>query len=59
VWNGFLLQVIRKENYKKGGLLTASLDAMLNVTNVFAGYDPVRKWQTAALCESRGDDPIL
>jgi PAP2 superfamily. len=37
-----------KENYKKGGLLTASLDAMLNVTNVFAGYDPVRKWQTAA-----------
>ena len=37
-----------KENYKKGGLLTASLDAMLNVTNVFAGYDPVRKWHTAA-----------
>lgn len=37
-----------KENYKKGGLLTASLDAMLNVTKVFAGYDPVRKWHTAA-----------
>ena len=37
-----------KQNYKKGGLLTASLDAMLNLTNVFAGYDPARKWHTTA-----------
>lgn len=35
-----------KQNYKKGGLATASLDAMLNLTNVFAGYDPEMKWHT-------------
>ena len=35
-----------KQNYKKGGLATVSLDAMLNLTNVFAGYEPERKWHT-------------
>lgn len=35
-----------KENYKKGGFATASLDAMLNLTNVIAGYLPERKWHT-------------
>lgn len=35
-----------KQNYKKGGLAAASLDAMLNLTNVVAGYDPERKWHT-------------
>lgn len=36
-----------KENYKKGGLAVVSLDAMLNLTNVVAGYDPERKWHTS------------
>jgi len=35
-----------KENYKKGGLATVALDAMLNLTNVIAGYEPERKWHT-------------
>ena len=35
-----------KENYKKGGLATVALDAMLNLTNVFAGYESERKWHT-------------
>ena len=35
-----------KQNYKKGGLATVALDAMLNLTNVFAGYEPERKWYT-------------
>jgi hypothetical protein len=35
-----------KQNYKKGGLAAASLDAMLNLTNVVAGYDPEKKWHT-------------
>ena len=35
-----------KQNYKKGGFATASLDAMLNLTNVFTGYEPERKWHT-------------
>ena len=35
-----------KQNYKKGGLAAVSLDAMLNLTNVVAGYDPERKWHT-------------
>jgi len=35
-----------KENYKKGGLATVALEAMLNLTNVFAGYEPERKWHT-------------
>ena len=35
-----------KQNYKKGGLATVALDAMLNLTNVFAGYEPERKWHT-------------
>lgn len=37
-----------KQNYKKGGLAAVTLDAMLNVTNVIAGYDPQRKWETSA-----------
>lgn len=37
-----------KENYKKGGLAAVSLDAMLNLTNVMAGYNPERKWETSA-----------
>ena len=35
-----------KENYKKGGLATVAIDAMLNLTNVCVGYDPERKWHT-------------
>ena len=35
-----------KQNYKKGGLATIAIDAMLNLTNVVAGYDPERKWHT-------------
>ena len=37
-----------KQNYKSGGLAAVSLDAMLNLTNVIAGYDPSRKWETSA-----------
>ncbi len=37
-----------KQNYKKGGLAVVSLDGMLNLTNVTAGYDPERKWHTSA-----------
>ena len=37
-----------KKNYKKGGLAVVSLDAMLNLTNVIAGYNPERKWETSA-----------
>ena len=37
-----------KKNYKKGGLAVVSLDAMLNLTNVMAGYNPERKWETSA-----------
>ena len=35
------------QNYKKGGIGTARLDAMLNLTNVIAGYDPEKKWHTS------------
>ena len=35
-----------QQNYKKGGLAVASIDAMLNLTNVIAGYKPDRKWHT-------------
>ena len=37
-----------KQNYKKGGLAAVSMDAMLNLTNVIAGYNPDRKWETSA-----------
>ena len=37
-----------KQNYKKGGIIVPSLDAMLNLTNAFAGYNPDRKWHTTA-----------
>lgn len=36
-----------KQNYKKGGLAAISLDAMLNLTNAIAGYNPERKWHTS------------
>ncbi len=36
-----------KQNYKKGGLATFALDAMLNLTNTVKGYDPERKWHTS------------
>lgn len=36
-----------RQNYKKGGIGTARLDAMLNLTNVIAGYDPEKKWHTS------------
>lgn len=36
-----------KQNYKKGGLAAISIDAMLNLTNIIAGYDPERKWHTS------------
>ena len=35
-----------RQNYKKGGLATIAIDAMLNLTNVVAGYDPERKWHS-------------
>ena len=35
-----------KENYKKGGLAVISLDAMMNLTNIIADYNPDRKWHT-------------
>ena len=37
-----------KQNYRKGGLAVVSQDALLNLTNVVAGYAPERKWHTAA-----------
>jgi len=36
-----------KQNYRKGGLATVAIDAMLNLTNVVAGYDPERRWHTS------------
>ena len=36
-----------KQNYKKGGLATVALDAMLNLTNVIVGYDPNKRWHTS------------
>ena len=41
-----------KRNYKKGGLATVALDAMLNLTNVFAGYEPERKWHTTGFARA-------
>ena len=38
-----------KQNYKKGGFAAVSIDAMLNLTNAFAGYEPTRKWHTTGL----------
>lgn len=35
-----------KQNYKKGGMAAVSIDAMLNMTNVVAGYLPERRWHT-------------
>jgi hypothetical protein len=36
------------QNYKEHGFATASIDAILNLTNVIAGYEPERKWHTSA-----------
>ncbi len=41
-----------KQNYKKGGLMVASLDWMLNLTNTIAGYVPDRKWHTSVYVRS-------
>ena len=35
-----------KQNYKDGGIGVATIEAMLNLTNVLAGYVPERKWHT-------------
>ena len=35
-----------KQNYKDGGIGVATIEAMLNLTNVMAGYVPERKWHT-------------
>ena len=35
-----------KQNYKDGGIGVATIEAMLNLTTVCAGYDPERKWHT-------------
>ena len=37
-----------RENYRKGGIATVSVEAMLNLTNAFAGYEPARRWHTSA-----------
>ena len=37
-----------RENYKGGGLGTIALEAVVNMTNVVAGYQPDRKWHTNA-----------
>ena len=36
------------QNYKEHGFATASIDAILNLTNVIAGYEPERKWHSSA-----------
>ena len=35
-------------NYQEHGIVVASLDAMLNVTNIVGGYRQDRKWHTSA-----------
>ncbi len=37
-----------RQNYKEGGLAAISFDAMLNMTNAFAGYELGKKWHTSA-----------
>ena len=37
-----------RENYRKGGIATVSVEAMLNLTNALAGYEPARRWHTSA-----------
>lgn len=36
-----------RKNYKKHGLAVASVDAVMNLTNMMAGYNPERKWHTS------------
>ena len=36
-----------RQNYKDGGFMTLSIEAMLNLTNAIAGYDPAKKWHTS------------
>lgn len=40
------------ENFDKHGFGALSLDAMLNLTNVIAGYDPQKKWHTSAFART-------
>ncbi len=35
-----------RQNYKEHGLVVASIEAMMNITNIIAGYNPERKWHT-------------
>ncbi len=37
-----------RDNYKGGGFGTIALEAVVNATNVIAGYQPDRKWHTNA-----------
>ena len=37
-----------RQNYQEGGIGVASVEAVMNVTNITAGYEPERKWQTSA-----------
>lgn len=37
-----------EKNFSGGGFGAASLDALFNVTDIMAGYDPDRKWHTSA-----------
>ena len=36
-----------RQNYKKGGIATIAIDAMLNLTNAIKGYKPEQKWHTS------------
>ena len=36
-----------QKNHDKGGFAVFSLDLLLNVTNVIAGYEPDKKWHTS------------
>ena len=37
-----------RDNYKHGGIATATLDAKFNLTNIVSGYNPTKKWHTSA-----------
>ncbi len=35
-----------RQNYKEHGLIVASIEAMVNISNIIAGYNSERKWHT-------------
>ncbi len=35
-----------RQNYKEGGIGTASIEGVMNLTNFFAGYESEKKWHT-------------